>query len=76
MCDLRSVFNLLTEIVAQVGAPLILAHTSFRDLLIMKKTQLKALATKIHSQTIFKIVGMADKNELLAHIEKLKKQNE
>jgi Arc/MetJ-type ribon-helix-helix transcriptional regulator len=35
MCDLRSVFNLLTEIVAQVGAPLILAHTSFRDLLIM-----------------------------------------
>jgi hypothetical protein len=25
----------------------------------MKKTQLKALATKIHGQTIFKIVGMA-----------------
>jgi hypothetical protein len=42
----------------------------------MKKSQLKALATKIHSQTIFKIVGIADKNELLAHIEKLKKQNE
>jgi hypothetical protein len=36
MCDLLSVFNLLTEIVAQVGAPLILAHTSFRDLLILK----------------------------------------
>jgi hypothetical protein len=36
MCDLLSVFNLLTEIVAQVGAPLILAHTSFRDLLILE----------------------------------------
>src|SRR5215216_6549604 len=39
MCDLLSVFNLLTEIVAQVGAPLILAHTSFRDLLILSRSR-------------------------------------